>query len=93
MTEDKPEKILLRLKWRKTWADEENDFVAVGPDGGTIGRIYLRDTGGLLKGQWSWFYGATTGTEPTARHAAKAIEDLWFGGPAVTGGKDSKGMT
>ena len=78
MPDIKTDRIPLRLKWRKTWADEENDFVADGPDGGTIGRIYLRDTGGLLKGQWSWFYGATTGTEPTARHAAKAIEDLWF---------------
>lgn len=79
MPDDKPEKIELKLRWPRTWPDVENDYVGIDRESGKrIGRIYLRDKGGLLQGQWSWFFGATTGTEPTAREAAKAIEDLWF---------------
>jgi hypothetical protein len=56
------------------------------PDGGeTIGRIYLRNTGGLLNGRWSWFFAATAGTEATAREAAKAVENQWFERPGQIG--------
>ena len=73
------EPIPLKLRWRHTWDDVEHDFS--GFDRGTgkyVGRIYIWATGGLNKGQWSWFFGGSSGTAPTAREAAKAIEDLWF---------------
>lgn len=73
------DEIHLRLKWRRTWDDRENDFCGYDRNSGKrAGRIYLRSTGGFLNGQWSWFFGGSTGTEPTAREAAKVIEDLWF---------------
>lgn len=82
-----PSDIELKLKWRKTWDDAEDDFVAVGVPGvhGDIGRIYLV-RGGPQNARWTWGINARlpelflsdSGSEATAREAAKRVEDLWF---------------
>ncbi|CAM5598653.1 hypothetical protein MAUB1S_10123 [Mycolicibacterium aubagnense] len=82
-----PSEIELKLKWRKTWDNVEDDFVAVGVPGvhGDIGRIY-KHAGGPQNARWSWSVYARLptlmlsdgGTEDTAREAAKKVEDLWF---------------
>lgn len=89
-----PSEIELKLKWRKTWTDREDDFVAVGVPGvhGDIGRIH-KHLGGPQGDRWGWEIHARLptlvlndkGTEDTAREAAKRIEDLWFeyGQPAA----------
>lgn len=85
---DEP-KIELRLKWRKTWPDREQDFVGLDELSGTkVGRIYV-SVAGDTTGSWLWHYQASLpglpwsslnrgGVEETARRAAKAIEDVWF---------------
>lgn len=81
--------ITLRLKWRQTWTDRENDYVAETPTyNGSIGRIYLYEAG-PQQGQWFWAMnahdphisrniGALSGCETSARRAGKAVEDAWF---------------
>ena len=72
----------LRLRWRKTWPDREDDFVALDRrmDGETVGR-YQHTTGGADMGKWFWSLTAFgkgimmpaqhTGYEPTARGRGK----------------------
>lgn len=96
--------IALSLKWRKTWDDKENDFVAEAPGlSGSVGRIFMMDGGSSdLRGQWYWTMNAMldrvvfsdSGHEPTAREAAREVEAVWFerGEPALmkqTGQKPS----
>ncbi len=81
--------IKLRLKWRKTWEDREDDFVANAPNfPGNVGRFHKHIASS--DGGWSWSFqamdlpvargslGETSGIEPSAREAAKRIEDIWF---------------
>ena len=80
--------IILRLKWRQTWADKENDFTAEAPTyQGTVGRIYLHEAG-PQQGQWFWSMvahgsevsrnvGILSGFQPSPRRAAKEVEDSW----------------
>ena len=79
----------LRLSWRRTWADREDDFVANSPIPFVIvGRIMLI-VGGPKNGEWQWTYQASikglpwetldrSGFCATDREAAKAVEDTWF---------------
>ena len=48
--------IELKLKWRRTWDDHDNDFSAFDEryKGGEVGRFYLHDSG-PTKGQWFWY--------------------------------------
>lgn len=83
-----PLEIKLVLKWRQTWEGKEQDFVASLPNvEGSIGRIYLYETG-PQQGHWFWSFtavapnvsrniGATSGVEPSPREAAKRVEDAW----------------
>lgn len=71
-----------RYQWRRTWPDTENHFT--GFDGKwTVGRIHAHHTG-----NWLWFAGLSecphgpalcpaSGSEATARLAAKAAEDCY----------------
>ena len=79
---------VLRLKWRKTWPDREDDYVAAAPTyAGDVGRIY-KASGGPGDGQWNWFMQAhgsgivrspdQSGTAPSARQAAAEVERVWF---------------
>lgn len=90
------ENIELKLKWTKTWEDREGDFHAHSPVfDQTVGRFYLNESG-ANKDSWTWSLtaagegvkrhdiGALNGVEPSARHAAKAIESSWF--KAIAGG-------
>lgn len=82
--------IELRLRWKHTWDDKENDFVAeVDGYAGSVGRIYRHDSGGYLKGNWFWAMNAhgpeisrniepLFGFEPTPRKAAREVEKAWF---------------
>lgn len=85
-----PEKIELKLLWKKTWPDRENDFVGHAPHfEGSVGRIQLVEHG-PQQNSWSWSFtavgehilrggiGALTGTEPSPREAARAVENAWF---------------
>jgi hypothetical protein len=87
---DEPEKIELKLKWKKTWEERENDFVASSPVfEASVGRIQLVEHGPQKNG-WSWALtaageqirregiGALTGFEPSPREAARAVEIAWF---------------
>jgi len=82
-----PERIDLRLKWRQTWAEKEEDFVAQA-DGyrGNIGRIYR---GNYHIERWHWSFQASGdgidreaqhngGVTATARQAAMCVEEIWF---------------
>jgi len=84
-----PTEIKLRLKWRKTWEDRETDFVANAPNlPGNVGRFHKHIASS--DGGWRWSFqamdlpvaraslGETSGIEPSAREAAKKIEDIWF---------------
>lgn len=87
--ETNPESIPLRLRWRQTWPERENDFVAeTGDYQASIGRIYLYDSG-PQQGLWFWAFqafgddvsrniGKLTGVEPSAREAAREVERAWF---------------
>lgn len=88
MTSGMEHEIELRLKWRHTWPDREDDFCAEAPTfDGSVGRIYRHDSG-PSKGQWFWAFqahgydisrtGDLSGYEPSARQAAKRVEDAWF---------------
>lgn len=87
---EEPEKIELKLKWKKTWPDRENDFVGHTPNfDHPVGRIQLIEHG-PQQNSWSWSLtapgeyvrregiGALTGVEPSPREAAKAVETAWF---------------
>ncbi len=82
--------IKLRLKWRQTWPDREQDFVASasGYDG-PVGRIYEQQKPGSGDIHWFWAFqasagevsrniGTTSGHEATAREAAREVEQCWF---------------
>ena len=88
--------IQLKLKWTQTSHDIANDFVARSPVfQGVVGRFYL-EAGSAENGVWNWSFmaagqgikregmGLLSGSEPSPRQAAKAIEDCWF--KAVKGG-------
>lgn len=76
----------LRLEWRLTWSDAEDDFSAVA-DGyeGFVGRIYK--DGGQSEA-WAWSMtahgydiarvGELHGCEADARDAAHMVEAAWF---------------
>ncbi len=82
--------IHLRLRWRHTWADREDDYAAEAPGyPGSVARIYRALIGGQsVEAHWFWSMtahegevsrgGTTSGYEPTARRAAKAAEESWF---------------
>ena len=81
------EPIELRLKWRQTWADRENDFVAKAPGfEGSVGRIFFQLGGINNPDRWFWTMNATvdgvafsnSGHAATARDAARHVEDIWF---------------
>jgi len=87
---EEPEKIELRLRWKKTWPDRENDFVGHAPNfEASVGRIQLVEHG-PQQNSWSWSLtaagehvrrediGALTGSEPSPREAARAVENSWF---------------
>lgn len=87
---DEPEKIELKLKWKKTWEERENDYVARSPVfEASVGRIQLVEHGPQNNG-WSWSLtaagehirregiGALTGFEISPRVAARAVETAWF---------------
>ena len=78
------ENIKLHHRWVKTWPDAENDFSAFY-ERETIGRIYQYQTG-PQKDRWFWTMTALAdnrqsiscdGIEPTAREAAKCVEDAF----------------
>lgn len=87
---EEPEKIELKLRWKKTWPDREQDFVAHAPNfEEPVGRIQLVEHG-PQQNSWSWSLtaagehirregiGALTGSEPAPREAARAVENAWF---------------
>lgn len=74
--EDEPKPPRLRLKWRQTLEDKEADYVAEAPSyNGSVGRIYLHDTGGYLKGSWFWAFQAfgATSAATSARPPAMSL--------------------
>jgi hypothetical protein len=88
---DDSENIVLRLKWRKTWEDREDDFVAQAPSyNGSVGRIYfVPEHHGPKVESWYWAFqafgddisrniGNLHGHADTARLAAQAVENAWF---------------
>ncbi len=88
--------IQLKLKWTQTSHDITNDFVARSPAfKDVVGRFYL-EAGSAENGVWNWSMtasgegirregmGLLSGSEPSAREAAKAIEEAWF--KAIKGG-------
>jgi hypothetical protein len=85
--------IKLKLRWRHTWSDKDDDFVAELPAGcaysGTVGRIYKHFKPGGEGYYWLWAMnawghgilrvaGKLDGYEDTPRMAAKQVEDSWF---------------
>lgn len=74
---DRPPGIELRLKWRRTWPDREHDFTAETERGYST-RIYWRATGSPETAGWFWASNTERGIAPTAREAAKAVEDAYF---------------
>jgi hypothetical protein len=80
--------ITLRLRWKQTWADKENDYCAEAPAyQGSVGRIYLFEHG-PQQGQWFWAMnahgpdisrniGKLSGVASSARKAAREVEDSW----------------
>ncbi|WP_273728823.1 hypothetical protein [Brucella gallinifaecis] len=88
--------IQLKLKWTQTSIVIANDFEARSPAfKDIVGRFYLEE-GSVENGVWNWSMtasgegirregmGLLSGSEPSARLAAKAIEDAWF--KAIAGG-------
>jgi hypothetical protein len=80
--------IQLRLKWRRTWPDIENDFVGLDEraQGGIVGRIIWNK---IHEGEhWTWSMTAfgpginrpheCHGRLPTPREAAAAVEAAWL---------------
>lgn len=80
--------IELRMKWQNTWPDSIDDFAAIDPVYGPVGRINPI-VGGFEKGRWSWAmfahgYGIRSpvpcsGIEKTPREAAAKVEECWLG--------------
>lgn len=81
--------IELKLHWRHTWPDKEDDFVAEAPTyDDSVGRIYKSLKAGSLDHHWFWAMnahgfdisraGTLSGYEASPRKAAKAVEDAWF---------------
>ena len=77
-----------RLRWRKTWPDVADDFVAEAaghPD--PVGRIY-RTVGSDETRRWAWSltaFGAgihrpavSSGGAASPREAARDVEEAWF---------------
>lgn len=64
--------------WRKTREDQDKDedYVYI-VDGDMKGRIYIHDTGGLLKGKWRWFFGGSSGATESRREAMLAVEEAY----------------
>lgn len=90
MTAADPGPIGLKLKWKKTWHDHDNDFVAIDKrmKGGTVGRIYNFENGPTA-GKWFWtltahgrglasFKGLSRGYADSAREAGAEVERAWF---------------
>jgi len=71
----------MELGWRKTWDDQDDDFVYCDDTGRTIGRVYIHSTGGINGGQWRWFLGGTSGFVPSRREALLAVELAYEGRP------------
>jgi hypothetical protein len=80
----------LKLKWRHTWPDADNDFVAIDrrmAHDGIVGRIYIF-TDGPSKHQWFWSLTASgrmvrrpsedRGYCNSPREAAAKVEAAWF---------------
>jgi hypothetical protein len=80
----------LKLKWAKTWADVENDFVALDRrmKGDTVGRIYLFEDGPTM-GKWFWTLTAhgkglaplqvsSRGYADSPKEAGALVEQAWF---------------
>ena len=82
--------IELRLRWRHTWEDGGDDYVAEASGSGfdgPVGRIY-RHEHGTKQSQWTWSmtahgaevsrnFGPLHGEEPTPRRAAYEVERAW----------------
>lgn len=90
------EGITLRLKWKHTWPDMDEDFVAHAPGYNLgIGRIY-RLGGGPRGGEWFWSMtafgngirheGTLSGVEATPREAARRVEQAWFAASSPASG-------
>ena len=90
------ENIVLKLKWTQTSIEIANAFEARSPAfKDVVGRFYLEE-GSAENGIWNWSFtasgngirregmGLLSGSEPSAREAAKRIEDCWF--KAIKGG-------
>lgn len=73
----------MELGWRKTWDDQDDDFVYCDDTGQTIGRVYIQRTGGIFNGQWRWFFAGSSGFAPSRREALLAVEVAYEG--AATG--------
>ena len=79
----------IKLKWRRTWSEIDNDFVAIDKrmKDGIVGRIYLF-TDGPSKNQWFWALTASgrmiklpsedRGYCKYPREAAAKVEAAWF---------------
>lgn len=79
--------ITLRLRWRQTWPDRDDDYAAIvdGHDG-PVCRIFRTAAPG--DGAWCWAMvaeaydisraGTTSGFERSPRRAARAAEAAWF---------------
>jgi hypothetical protein len=73
----------LRFRWRRTWSDVADDFIAVIPDDEGNCRVYLFTGGETQAGQWYWVANLphrnlASGFAPTARKAALAAEAAFF---------------
>lgn len=78
---------VLKLKWRRTWPDNPDDYVGVDPKHGNIGRIYRYTTGGRDYIGWFWTMYASgagisrpavcSGYAGTPREAASKVEGAW----------------
>jgi hypothetical protein len=74
----------LRLRWRKTWPDAADDFVAVLADDEGSCRVYLHTGVQVEVGRWHWVANLphrhlASGYASTAREAALAAEAAFFG--------------
>lgn len=83
--------IVLKLHWRHTWDDKEDDFTAEfdGYGDGPVGRIYKEPRPGSTDVHWFWAMNAfgtevsrnispLSGYEPSPRRAAREVETAWF---------------
>ena len=80
--------LLLKLTWRRTWADVPGDFCAYAPEAlGPVGRVYeiYSNTGSTiwLWACFGWLPDRSTmlnglGREETKHAALMALEAYWF---------------